>query len=110
MLGRDESSILIDYDGNPTQRYPISWTDLPIQIGKLKKKIKYEDFQEDVQDRHFEIDIIFNPGEFFLFVSESNPPYVIAVLPKYVEVRTVEPRLMIQNIPLAKAHTICQGR
>ncbi|XP_011445059.3 vam6/Vps39-like protein [Magallana gigas] len=72
MLGRDESSILIDSDGNPTQRYPISWSDLPIQI-------------------------------------ENNPPYVIAVLPKYVEVRTVEPRLMIQNIPLSKAHTICQG-
>lgn len=36
MLGRDESSILIDSDGNPTQRYPISWSDLPIQIGKLK--------------------------------------------------------------------------
>ena len=61
MLGRDESSILIDYDGNPTQRYPISWTDLPIQIGKLEKIIKNEDFQ----DRHFEIDIIFNPGEIF---------------------------------------------
>lgn len=44
------------------------------------------------------------------FVIENNPPYVIAVLPKYVEVRTVEPRLMIQNIPLSKAHTICQGR
>lgn len=33
MLGRDEMSILIDEDGNPTQKYPIHWTDIPIEIG-----------------------------------------------------------------------------
>ncbi|KAJ8308553.1 hypothetical protein KUTeg_013427 [Tegillarca granosa] len=72
MLGRNEMSILIDADGNPTQKHPIVWSDIPIQI-------------------------------------EHNPPYIIGVLPKYVEVRTIVPRLMIQNIDLQKAKIICQG-
>ncbi|GAB1601255.1 vam6/Vps39-like protein [Argonauta hians] len=38
-----------------------------------------------------------------------DPPYIIAVLPKYVEVRTIQPRLMIQSIELAKPLYICVG-
>ncbi|XP_069116960.1 vam6/Vps39-like protein isoform X1 [Argopecten irradians] len=72
LLGRDEMSILIDDDGNPIQKYPITWTDIPIQI-------------------------------------ENHPPYLIALLPKHVEIRTISPRLLIQNIDLQKARYICQG-
>ncbi|XP_060077097.1 vam6/Vps39-like protein [Ylistrum balloti] len=72
LLGRDEMSILIDDDGKPTQKYPINWTDIPIQI-------------------------------------ENHPPYLIALLPRHVEVRTISPRLLIQNIDLQKARYICQG-
>ncbi|XP_033733768.1 LOW QUALITY PROTEIN: vam6/Vps39-like protein [Pecten maximus] len=72
LLGRDEMSILIDDEGSPTQKYPINWTDIPIQI-------------------------------------ENHPPYLIALLPKHVEVRTISPRLLIQNIDLQKARYICQG-
>lgn len=38
-----------------------------------------------------------------------DPPYIIAVLPKYVEVRTIQPRLLIQSIELAKPKYICIG-
>ncbi|XP_021362075.1 vam6/Vps39-like protein isoform X2 [Mizuhopecten yessoensis] len=72
LLGRDEMSILIDDEGSPTQKYPINWTDIPIQI-------------------------------------ENHPPYIIALLPKHVEIRTISPRLLIQNIELQKARYICQG-
>ncbi|KAK3093225.1 hypothetical protein FSP39_012933 [Pinctada imbricata] len=72
MLGRDEMSILIDADGNPTQKFPLTWSDIPIEI-------------------------------------ENNQPYVIAVLPKYIEIRTIDPRVMIQNLELPKARFICHG-
>ena len=44
------------------------------------------------------------------FIIEHNPPYVIAILPKYVEIRTIEPNLLIQSIELQKPKFICQGR
>ncbi|XP_059173340.1 vam6/Vps39-like protein [Physella acuta] len=71
-LGRDAMSILINSDGDPTQKEPINWSEIPIAM-------------------------------------EHIPPYLIAILPKYVEVRTIEPKLMIQNISLPKARLICQG-
>ncbi|KAL5008472.1 hypothetical protein ScPMuIL_014053 [Solemya velum] len=72
MLGRDEMSILIDGDGNPTQKYPLTWSEIPIAL-------------------------------------EYDPPYVIALLPKYIEIKTLEPRLTIQNIEFQKARLISQG-
>ncbi|PVD26341.1 hypothetical protein C0Q70_14012 [Pomacea canaliculata] len=72
VLQRDKMSIIINSDGDPTQREPINWTEIPLAI------------------EHF-------------------PPYLVAVLPKYVEVRTIEPKLMIQNLQLDKARLICQG-
>ena len=36
-------------------------------------------------------------------------PYIIAVLPKSIEVRTIEPHLMIQSVELQQARHICQG-
>ena len=48
---------------------------------------------------------------FFLFIfSAHHKPYIVAVLPRYVEIRTIEPRLMIQSIELSKPRLICQGR
>ncbi|MEE6525037.1 hypothetical protein FKM82_024816, partial [Ascaphus truei] len=37
---------------------------------------------------------------------EHQPPYIIAVLPKYVEVRTFEPRLLVQSIELQRPRFI----
>ncbi|CAL1543565.1 unnamed protein product [Lymnaea stagnalis] len=71
-LGRDAMSILINADGDPTQKDPITWSDIPLAM-------------------------------------EHNPPYLIAILPKFVEVRTIEPKLMIQNITLPSPKLICQG-
>ena len=39
-----------------------------------------------------------------------DAPYIIAVLPKCVEIRTIEPRLLIQNIELIKPRLVCYGR
>uniref|UniRef100_A0A8C1L2K3 VPS39 subunit of HOPS complex n=1 Tax=Cyprinus carpio TaxID=7962 RepID=A0A8C1L2K3_CYPCA len=33
---------------------------------------------------------------------EHQPPYIIAVLPRYVEIRTLEPRLLVQSIELQR--------
>lgn len=71
-LGRDAMSILINAEGDPTQKDPITWSDIPLAM-------------------------------------EHNPPYLIAILPKFVEVRTIEPKLMIQNITLPSPKLICQG-
>uniref|UniRef100_A0A2C9M943 CNH domain-containing protein n=1 Tax=Biomphalaria glabrata TaxID=6526 RepID=A0A2C9M943_BIOGL len=71
-LGRDAMSILINADGDPTQKEPITWSDIPIAM-------------------------------------EHCPPYLIAILNKFVEVRTIDPKMMIQNISLPKARFICQG-
>lgn len=34
-LGRDHMSILINADGDPTQKEPINWSDIPCAMGKL---------------------------------------------------------------------------
>ncbi|KAM4013849.1 vam6/Vps39-like protein [Anomaloglossus baeobatrachus] len=40
---------------------------------------------------------------------EHQPPYIIAVLPRYVEVRTFEPRLLVQSIELQRPRFITSG-
>ncbi|XP_071480649.1 vam6/Vps39-like protein [Diadema antillarum] len=45
----------------------------------------------------------------FPLVLEHDQPYIIAVLPKYVEVRTVDPRLLVQSIEVDKPKYITQG-
>lgn len=72
MLGRDNMSILIDSEGQPTQKNPINWSGIPTQI-------------------------------------ENNPPYIIGILPKFIEVRTIETKLLIQQKELHHAKFICQG-
>lgn len=47
---------------------------------------------------------------FFNFFIENNPPYVIGILPKFIEVRTIETKLLIQQIELSHAKYICQER
>ena len=37
-------------------------------------------------------------------------PYVIGVLPRYVEIRTISPRAQIQSIELQKPRYIAQGK
>lgn len=71
-FGRDNFSILLNHEGEPTQKEPITWSEIPIGM-------------------------------------EHCPPYLISILPKYVEVRTIEPKLKIQDISLPKAKLICQG-
>ncbi|XP_053393314.1 vam6/Vps39-like protein [Mercenaria mercenaria] len=41
--------------------------------------------------------------------SVHEAPYIISVLPKCLEVRTIDPHLMIQSISLQNAKCICQG-
>lgn len=41
---------------------------------------------------------------------EFLDPYMIGVLPKYVEIRTVEPRTLIQSIELTKPRLISHGK
>uniref|UniRef100_A0A1W7RBP8 Vam6/Vps39-like protein-like protein n=1 Tax=Agkistrodon contortrix contortrix TaxID=8713 RepID=A0A1W7RBP8_AGKCO len=40
---------------------------------------------------------------------EHQTPYVIAVLPRYVEIRTFEPRLLVQSIELQRPRFITSG-
>ncbi|GFN97687.1 vam6/vps39-like protein [Plakobranchus ocellatus] len=71
-LGRDAMSILINSEGDPTQKEPINWSDIPQAM-------------------------------------EHSLPYLVAILPKFVEVRTIDPKMLIQNITLPDARYICQG-
>nr|CAB3267641.1 vam6/Vps39-like protein [Phallusia mammillata] len=65
VLMKDETSIFINSDGDPTFKHAFTWSDNPLGI-------------------------------------DSQPPYLIGILPKYIEVRTVEPRHLIQSIDLHK--------
>ena len=38
-LGRDEMTIFIDSEGNPTQKYALTWTDIPSVMGQLESFI-----------------------------------------------------------------------
>ena len=44
-----------------------------------------------------------------LFVDYVEP-YVIGILPRYVEIRTISPRVLIQSIELSKPRYITQGK
>jgi len=44
------------------------------------------------------------------FVSVYQVPYIIAIMQQGVEIRTIEPRLLIQSIDLPKLKLICIGR
>ena len=35
IVGRDNMSIFIDPDGNPTKKHPVKWSDIPHEIGKI---------------------------------------------------------------------------
>lgn len=43
-------------------------------------------------------------------VSVYQVPYIIAIMQQGVEIRTIEPRLLIQSIDLPKLKLICIGR
>ncbi|XP_014671052.1 PREDICTED: vam6/Vps39-like protein [Priapulus caudatus] len=64
-LGKDDMTIFLDWEGNATQKFALTWSDMPIAL-------------------------------------EYNAPYLVGVLPRYVEIRTVESRSLIQSIELSK--------
>lgn len=45
-----------------------------------------------------------------LLFSDYVEPYVIGLLPRYVEIRTISPRALIQSIELSKPRYITQGK
>ena len=50
------------------------------------------------------------PSPVFLSVADYVEPYVIGLLPRYVEIRTISPRALIQSIELPKPRFITQGK
>lgn len=71
-LTRDETTIFIDSNGNPTQKAALSWTTIPSGI-------------------------------------VYDAPYIIAVLPICVEIRSIEPRHLIQSTEITKPKLIYCG-
>ena len=52
---------------------------------------------------------MFKHDNLSFFVIESCHPYILATLPKCIEVWSREPRALIQRIDLGKARSITQG-
>ncbi|KJE91752.1 vesicle fusion protein, variant [Capsaspora owczarzaki ATCC 30864] len=73
LLQKDLISIFIGYDGKPTRRFGISWSDTPTYL-----------------------DLV--------------PPYAVALLPRGLEVRTLETQIQVQTLDLPKVQFIAQGR
>jgi hypothetical protein len=63
LLSKDNISIFIDFNGKPTRRSGITWSDIPIAIS-------------------------------------YSFPYVIALLPRFVEVRTIETQTLVQTLSI----------
>ena len=38
-VGRDDMTIFIDYEGNPTQKYALSWSEMPLAMGKYPSQV-----------------------------------------------------------------------
>ncbi|XP_063228747.1 vam6/Vps39-like protein [Bacillus rossius redtenbacheri] len=72
-LGKDTQSIFMDTKGNPTQKYAVKWSDVPVDIA-------------------------------------YDEPYLVAVLPEGVEVRTIEPNLPIQAVAAGKVRLAYRAR
>lgn len=70
LLGKDNMSIFIGFDGKPTKRYALTWSEQPITLA-------------------------------------SSFPYVLSVLSKGIEVRSISgTQNLIQTIPLKSPHCI----
>lgn len=51
----------------------------------------------------------FSEADCSISKTEHQPPYIVAVLPRYVEIRTFEPRLLVQSIELQRPRFITSG-
>ncbi|KAJ3613000.1 hypothetical protein NHX12_019257 [Muraenolepis orangiensis] len=81
-LGQDDLTVVLNEEGVCTQKCALNWTDIPITMG-----IDYS-------------------TEDWLRSLTVPPPYIIAVLPRYVEIRTFEPRLLVQSVELQRPRYI----
>ncbi|RHZ82984.1 hypothetical protein Glove_101g19 [Diversispora epigaea] len=73
LLAKDNVSIFVGLDGNPTRKAGIDWTGTPEEIG-------------------------------------YSYPYLIAILPKHVEVRNIMTQSLVQTVELPQARIINQGK
>jgi len=72
-LKRDEQTIFLNTEGEPTQKYAVTWSEAPICL-------------------------------------EHDSLYLIALLSKTIEVRTIQPKLHIQTLPIEKTRIIAQSK
>ncbi|CAG8564725.1 9381_t:CDS:10, partial [Ambispora gerdemannii] len=73
LLAKDNMSIFVGLDGNPTRRAGIDWSGMPEEIG-------------------------------------FSYPYLIAILPKHVEVRNIVTQTLVQMVELPQARLINGGK
>ncbi|CAG8513454.1 4628_t:CDS:10 [Ambispora leptoticha] len=73
LLAKDNVSIFVGLDGNPTRKVGIDWSGMPEEIG-------------------------------------YSYPYLIAILPKHVEVRNLATQTLVQTVELPQARLINAGK
>ncbi|KAG7234576.1 hypothetical protein INR49_002205 [Caranx melampygus] len=83
-VGQDDLTVVLNEEGICTQKCALNWTDIPIAM----------------------VDIVALGVHQQRMRSEHQPPYIIAVLPRYVEIRTFEPRLLVQSVELQRPRFI----
>ena len=93
-LERDQTTMFVNKDGVPTTQYGLQWNDVPSAISALKLHDK----------------MLLSLSSIYWFLV-YQAPYFIALMPKFVEVRTLEPRLLIQSTDvMSDARLICSHR
>jgi hypothetical protein len=77
-------------DGTPTRKVGIEWSGTPEQIGRR--------------------DILIYCASKVIFYVGYSYPYVIAILPKHVEVRNIQTLTLVQQIELSNTKFLNQGK
>ncbi|CAG8513221.1 6470_t:CDS:10, partial [Acaulospora colombiana] len=100
LLAKDSVSIFVGLDGNPTRRAGIDWSATPEEIGKRWVQVALISM---VNSRYSESLKIHRKFRY-------SYPYLIAILPKHVEVRNIMTQTLVQTIELPQARFINQGK
>ncbi|KAK7810232.1 hypothetical protein U0070_010396 [Myodes glareolus] len=94
-VGQDDLTVVLNEEGICTQKCALNWTDIPVAMAESKPTLKPKPSTERKLSTSS--------------LTEHQPPYIVAVLPRYVEIRTLEPRLLVQSIELQRPRFITSG-
>lgn len=107
ILGKDNHSIYVDTNGNPASLKQMKWDSVPRDLGTY---FGAKFLQKKQNILYFFVRVLLNQFHIIFFFLVYDEPYLVALFPESVEIRTVEPSLIIQTHPLEESRIVVRCR